>query len=301
MLFWTVRWKNRETRFLLQEGCGYLPFDTYFWKLMSQEVPENKYVDCHCHLDSIWERLGKNLDDNFDEWISDWPAGFDGCLCAYSESFDQTMKFVGLNHPKIFGALGQHPHGASNYNEEYEAKLIELLKHPQVRALGEIGLDYHYTLSPVDVQKRVFERQAQIAVEKQLPVTIHTREAEDDTWEIIKRVFPKDQKIHIHCFTDSWEFAEKVLKEFPNSYFGFTGCLTFKKSKEVQSVCKKVPMDRLLSETDGPYMAPEPFRGKASMPGYIPQIIKKMAQLHEIPEADAYQILRQNAKTIYNF
>lgn len=264
-------------------------------------MAEYKYVDCHCHLDSIWEKLGKDFNDSFDEWIFSWPKGFDGCLCAYSESFDKTMAFVGQNHPKIFGALGQHPHGASNYCDEYEAKLIELLKHPQVRALGEIGLDYHYTLSPVDVQKRVFERQCQLAVERQLPITIHTREAEDDTWDIIKRCLPKDQKFHIHCYTDSWAWAEKVLKEFPNAYFGFTGCLTFKKSKDVQDVCSKVPLDRMLSETDGPYMAPEPFRGKASMPGYIPQIIKKMAQLHNVSEEVAATTLRENARNIYGF
>jgi TatD DNase family protein len=182
-----------------------------------------------------------------------------------------------------------------------EARLLELLQHPQIRALGEIGLDYHYTLSPVDVQKTVFERQATIAVEKQLPITIHTRDAEADTLEILEKVIPRDHFFHIHCFTGSWEFAAKVLERWPNSYFGFTGVLTFKNSKDIQSVCARVPMDRILSETDGPYMAPIPFRGKPAWPGHIPIIIKKMAELHNISEDEAFEAIRENGRRIYRF
>ena len=259
------------------------------------------YVDCHCHLDAIYEKMKLPLDHPFSDFSSTWPEGFDGCLCAFSDTFEGSMKFIDSGNPKIFGALGLHPHGASRYDDEFEAKLLELLKHPQIRALGEIGLDYHYTLSPVDVQKRVFEREAKIAVEKQLPITIHTREAEADTLEILKKAVPKDHPFHIHCFTDSWGFAEAVLKEWPNSYFGFTGVLTFKNSKDIQDVCSKVPLDRMLSETDGPYMAPVPHRGKAAWPGHIPIIIKKMAELHKVSEEEAFTTLRENARRIYKF
>lgn len=259
------------------------------------------YVDCHTHLDAIYERMNKNLEDSYEEFSSSWPEGFDGCLCTFSETFEGVMRFIDSGNPKIYGALGLHPHGASRYNDEFEAQLIELLKHPQIRSLGEIGLDYHYTLSPVDVQKEVFEREAKLGVEKQLPITIHTRDAEDDTLEILKKAMPKDHFFHIHCFTGTWEFAEKVLKEWPNSYFGFTGVLTFKNSKDIQQVCSKIPMDRLLSETDGPYMAPIPFRGKPAWPGHIPHIIKKMAEVHNISEDEAYPILRENCRRIYHF
>jgi TatD DNase family protein len=245
--------------------------------------------------------MKKPLADSFDEFSSTWPSGFDGCLCAFSETFDASMRFIDSGNPKIFGALGLHPHGASRYDDEFEARLLELLQHPQIRALGEIGLDYHYTLSPVDVQKAVFERQARIAIDKKLPITIHTREAEEDTLEILKRVIPKDHFFHIHCFTDTWEFAEKVLQEWPNSYFGFTGVLTFKNSQNIQSVCAKVPLDRVLSETDGPYMAPIPFRGKPAWPGHIPVIMKKVAELHKVSEDETSDVLRNNARRIYNF
>lgn len=260
-----------------------------------------QYVDTHVHLDSLYEKLKKNFDDSFDDYCATFPEGFDGCLCVYSSCFDYSMKFIGSNHPKIFGALGQHPHDAKCYDEAFEAKLIELLKHEKIRSLGEIGLDYYYAHSPVDVQKRVFERQCHLAVERQLPVTIHTRDAEDDTFDIIKRCLPKDQKIHIHCYTNSWEAAERILKEFPNAYFGFTGCITFKNSANVQDVCKKIPLDKILSETDGPFMAPVPFRGKPSNPGYIPIIIKKIAELHQVSEECAFTQLRENCRRVYNF
>ncbi|KAH0791181.1 hydrolase, TatD family protein [Histomonas meleagridis] len=265
---------------------------------MAKNLP---YVDCHTHLDAIYEKMGLDLNEPFEKFSESWPEGFDGCLATFSDTFEGVMKFVDSGNPKIFGALGLHPHGASRYNDEFEAQLIELLKNPRVKALGEIGLDYHYTLSPVDVQKRVFEREIQLAVERQLPITIHTREAEDDTFEILKRAMPKDHFFHIHCFTDGWEFAEKVLKEWPNSFFGFTGVLTFKNSKKIQDVCKKVPIDRILSETDGPYMAPIPHRGKAAWPGHIPIIIKKVAELHEIPVEEGFEVLRENCRKIYHF
>jgi TatD DNase family protein len=259
------------------------------------------YVDCHCHLDLIYERMKKDAGDSFDDFCGAWPAGFDGCLTAFSETFDGAMRFIGSGHAKIFGALGLHPHGASRYDDEFEARLVELLRHPQIRALGEIGLDHHYTLSPVDVQKRVFERQARLAVERGLPITIHMREAEADTLDILKRAVPRDHPFHIHCFTDTWAFAESVLREWPNSYFGFTGVLTFKTSKNVQEVCAKVPLDRLLSETDGPYMAPIPFRGKPAWPGHVPVIVKKMAALHNVTEEEAFRAVRENARKLYKF
>jgi TatD DNase family protein len=259
------------------------------------------YVDCHCHLDAIYERLKKDLSEPFDQFSEGWPTGFDGCLCVFSESFEGAMRFIDSGDARIFGALGLHPHGASRYDAAFEVRLLELLGHPRIRALGEIGLDYHYTLSPVDVQKRVFERQARLAVELGLPIAIHTREAEADTLEILRRTVPRDHPFHVHCFTDSWAFAETVLSEWPNAYFGFTGVLTFKNSKEVQDVCARVPLARMLSETDGPYMAPIPFRGKAACPGHIPTIIRKMAELHNVPEEEAFTVLRENARRIYNF
>ena len=209
--------------------------------------------------------------------------------------------FINQGNPQIYGALGIHPHNANMYNDDMEECLKEHLKNPRVIALGEIGLDYHYNNSPQDIQKAVFERQCKLAVQLNMPIVIHTREAEQDTYEILEKAVPKDHKIHIHCYTDSWWLPEKVLPQWTNAYFGFTGVLTFKNSKVVQEVCSKIPLNRILSETDGPFMAPIPYRGKASNPGYIPFIVKKIAELHNADVKEAAAIIRQNCRDFYGF
>lgn len=266
---------------------------------MSGEILE--YVDTHTHLDTIYEKLKKPLDWPFEEYSQTFPPGFAGCLTVFSDSFDGALNFINQGNPKIWGALGIHPHNSEAYNDELEEALIRHLENPRVIALGEIGLDYHYDNSPRDIQKTVFERQCRLAVRLNKPIVVHTREAEKDTLEIFEKAIPRDYKVHVHCYTDSWWLAEKVLDGWPNAVIGFTGVVTFPKSKEIQEVCSKVPLDRVLSETDGPFMAPVPFRGKASNPGYIPNIIKKIAQLHNVDEPTAFRQLRENCRRFYGF
>ena len=260
-----------------------------------------EYVDTHCHLDNIYDFTKTSHDVTLDEFGKDWEPGFSGLITVFSESFEATLEFLNKGDPRIHGALGIHPHDASKYTDELEATLERHLQHPQIVALGEIGLDYHYDNSPRDIQKQVFARQIKLAVKLNLPIVIHTREAEDDTIEIIKENMPKEHKFHVHCYTDSWKLPEFVLANYPNSFFGFTGVLTFKKSEDIRDVCSKIPMDRLLSETDGPFMAPVPFRGKKATPGHIPTIIRKVAEIHKIPEEEAFRIMRENCKRMYGF
>lgn len=260
-----------------------------------------EYVDTHCHLDDIYDRLKVSRDTPLEKVGEKWEPGFGGCVTVFSESFDSTLHFLNMGNPKIHGALGIHPHNANIYSDDLEANLVECLKHPQIVALGEIGLDYHYDNSPRDIQKAIFARQAKLAVKLGLPIVIHTREAEDDTIEIIKECIPKEHKFHVHCYTDSMKLVNFVLPNYPNAFFGFTGVLTFKNSKQVQEVCSQIPMDRILSETDGPFMAPIPFRGKPATPGHVPYIIKKIAELHKIPEEEAFRICRENCRKMYGF
>lgn len=260
-----------------------------------------EYVDTHTHLDTIYQKLKKSQDWPFSEYMKSFPPGFAGCMTIFSDSFDGALNFIDQGNPMIWGALGIHPHNAIAYNDEMEECLRNHLKNPRVIALGEIGLDYHYDNSPRDIQKQAFARQCRLAVELGKPIVIHTREAERDTLEIMEKEIPKDHKIHIHCYTDTEWLVNQVLPKWTNAYFGFTGVLTFPKSQSVRDVCKLVPLNRLLSETDGPFMAPVPFRGKASNPGYIPVIIRKMAEIKEVPEATAFRQIRQNCKDIYGF
>ncbi|GAB1518074.1 hypothetical protein RhiTH_001133 [Rhizoctonia solani] len=163
--------------------------------------------------------------------------------------------------------MGVHPHEAQYYNDEVEAELLEAMKHPRNVGLGEIGLDYHYNNSPQDVQKEVLVRQIKHAINLGKPLTIHTREADDDIWDILSNNVPKDWKvIHIHCFTDSPVLAKKLLDHFPNLYIGITGVITYSTNENTAAVVRMLatsaPVDpsrsplRILLETDAPYMVP---------------------------------------------
>ncbi|KZW03309.1 Metallo-dependent hydrolase [Exidia glandulosa HHB12029] len=163
-------------------------------------------------------------------------------------------------------AMGVHPHEAKHYDDKVEGQILEAMKHPRSVSWGEIGLDYHYSFSEHDVQQRVFRRQLQLAVSLEKPITIHTREAEEDTERIMKEVIPRDWKIHIHCFTDSPDFAERLLDHFPNLYIGITGVVTYTSNLNTSEILRRLAKSatssetgkplRILLETDAPYMTP---------------------------------------------
>jgi len=176
----------------------------------------------------------------------------------------------------IYSAVGIHPEYADIVNEEIIEELRSLAKNPKVRAIGEIGLDYYYEENPPrDIQKAAFRLQMQLAKELKLPVVIHDRDAHGDTLDIIKE-FPEVIGT-IHCFSGSVEFALECLKL--GYYIGFTGVITFKNAKKIAAVAKIVPMDRILVETDCPYMSPEPNRGKRNQSDYIKYIIEKISEI----------------------
>ncbi|KDN35031.1 hypothetical protein RSAG8_11918, partial [Rhizoctonia solani AG-8 WAC10335] len=162
--------------------------------------------------------------------------------------------------------MGVHPHEAKNYTDEVEAQILEAMKHERNVGWGEMGLDYHYDNSPRDVQKQVFIRQLEQAIKLGKSLTIHTREANDDIWNILSTHVPKEWKIHIHCFTDSPDLAKKLLDHFPNLYIGITGVITYATNENTSAVVRMLasspPIDpsrsplRILLETDAPYMVP---------------------------------------------
>ncbi|TEB26776.1 Metallo-dependent hydrolase [Coprinellus micaceus] len=172
-----------------------------------------------------------------------------------------------LDTPSKWGSMeyhfviGIHPHEAKDYDDEVEAILAEAAAHPRCVGLGEMGLDYHYSLSPHDVQQAVLRRQLELAVKLNKPLTIHTREAEEGTERLLKEIVPKDHKIHIHCFTDSPEFAKRLLEWFPNLYIGVTGVVTYTTNANTAQVVRELVAEpesklRIVLETDAPYMVP---------------------------------------------
>lgn len=255
------------------------------------------FIDTHCHLDSILERLEAA---DFADYKSRFlPAEFGGCITisCHPASIGATLAL--MREDGVHGAFGIHPHDAKAYDEDLEKRLVAAMADPKTVALGEIGLDYHYTMSPPEVQREVFARQIRKGVELEKPLIIHTREAEAETLEILKRDAPQDWKIHVHCFTSSPAMAEKLLEGFPNLCLGFTGIVTFRNAQELQDVVKATPLERILMETDGPYLAPIPHRGKPAHSGHIPFIAEKIAELKNVPVETVYQQARLNTRKIY--
>ena len=182
-------------------------------------------------------------------------------------------------YPFVLASVGVHPHDSSKATEATFERLRELAAHPKVVAIGEIGLDYHYDFSPRDVQRAVFSRQLAIAAEAALPIIIHTREAWDDTFEILRREW-RGEGI-LHCFTGDAVQARQALDA--GFHLAFGGVLTFPKAEPVREAARITPADRLLIETDCPYLAPVPHRGKRNEPAFVLETARRLAQVRGQP------------------
>lgn len=230
-------------------------------------------IETHCHLDYLkaepLEEIRKKISEA-------------GILKVVTIGVDpvniDVVEQLSDAYPEIYFTQGIHPHDAKDATETEFQKIQARAKKPKMVAVGEIGLDYHYNNSPVDVQRSVFERQLQIACDLELPVVIHTRDAEEDTKAILKNFASKlKQRGVVHSFTSSKDLAEFVLSE--GFYIGFNGIITFKKSENVQDVVKITPPERILFETDSPFLTPVPHRGKENAPYYLPFVATKVAEL----------------------
>lgn len=250
--------------------------------------------DSHAHYDD------SSFDDDRDELIeSIRQNGVIGVLnCGTSmESSRQSIKLA-EKYDFFYAAVGIHPEYASIINSEVITELRNLCTYEKVKAIGEIGLDYHYEENPPrEVQKNAFIKQMELAEELNLPVVIHDRDAHEDTMNIIK-MFPGVKGV-LHCFSGSAEMARECFKL--GYYIGFTGVVTFKNAKKAVQVAREVPLDRFLLETDCPYMAPEPNRGKRNQSVYIKFIISKMAEIKGLDEGQIEEYSVRNIKRLLNF
>ena len=196
----------------------------------------------------------------------------------------------------IYAAIGIHPHNAAEAKEVTWERLLQLAKKQKVLAWGEIGLDYYRDLSPRSVQKEVFIQQIKLANEVGLPIVIHNRDAHQDVLEIVKAHTPKYGGV-FHCYSGSWEMAKVLLNL--GFYVSFAGPVTYKNARHTVEVVGQAPMDRILVETDSPYLTPEPRRGKRNEPTYVREIVKKIAEIKNLPFEDiAFRTMR-NAETIF--
>ena len=214
-----------------------------------------------------------------------------GCSLESSRDIIQMAE----QYPWLYGSVGSHPDSADEVNEEVIEAYRQMAKHEKVKAIGEIGLDYYYEDIPREIQKNAFRMQMALANELDMPVIIHEREAHDDGMRIVKE-FPKVKGV-FHCYSGSAEMARQLVNM--GWYIGFTGVLTFKNARKAVETAASIPLDRIVLETDCPFMAPEPFRGKRNDPGYLPKMAEKLAEIRGLSPEEVEKITTENAKRLY--
>lgn len=267
----------------------------------------NGIFDSHCHLMSRHyqnEELDNLLNNAFVAGVGNiLNVGFN--LATSNQAVSQAYQYASNNNvPKIFAAVGIHPTEVGKANSKAMAELVKFIQTGKVIAIGEIGLDYFHQDTPVELQKKWFTEQLKIAKKYDLPVLLHIRNAFNDAYEIVKE--QGITKGILHCFTGTKEIAEKFLKL--GFYISFAGNLTYKNAKELQAVIKEIPNNRILVETDAPYLTPEPLRGKkpnksgltVNFPVNIVFTVRKIAELKKIPEQTVRKMVNDNAIGLFN-
>ncbi len=215
-------------------------------------------------------------------------------------SFDNVpqLKSVLVAHSSVFGAFGIHPENAADFDK---VKFMQVFQEmPELVAVGEIGLDYYYNNDTRDIQKDVFFKQIELADQLNKPVIIHTRDAEDDTMDILETAARNNWLKRggvLHCYTGSLNLAKRAIEL--GFYVSASGIITFKNSQPLRDVFKELPLDRLLVETDAPYLAPVPFRGKVNEPSFLPNTLNKLAELKEVNPDEVQKITTHNFKTLF--
>jgi len=260
---------------------------------MNKKTIKTEWTDVHTHLNmldtpaetsiKVAEKAGVTKMLTIGTEPKDWPS-----VISISKKI-----------PQVKGALAMHPHLAKLYTDEVEQQLKTLLNENKkdIIACGEMGLDYYYEHSDKKTQQDVFYRQLTIAKEKNLPVEIHTRSAEEDTINILKK-FKGSVRGLLHCFSGTWSLAQAALDLGFN--ISFSGIVTFKKAQDLRDTCQKVPLDRLHLETDAPYLAPTPHRGKQNSPALLIHTAEVVAKLHNISLLELSQKTQNNYNQLFN-
>lgn len=248
-------------------------------------------IDVHAHLDM----LETSPEETYALALE---KGVDTIFTIGTEPADhlQVLDIAKRLYPKVYCTLGVHPHQANLWNSEVGQFIRQHAPLPYVVAIGEIGLDYYYNSCPEAEQKKAFEEQLDLARQLNLPVQIHTRDAEDDTLAILKK-FKGEIRGIIHCFTGTQKLADACLDL--GLHISISGVVTFKNAEELRQVVKKIPLDRITVETDSPFLAPVPYRGKKNTPAYVADVAKFVAELHDISYESLISITRNNTKKLF--
>lgn len=234
------------------------------------------FVDSHCHLN--FPELSANLDSVMAA-MRESQVTHALCVSVSLEEFPQIRAIV-EGWPQIYGSVGVHP----DYEHVAEAspdELVRLASHPKIVAIGETGLDYYRLKGDLDWQRERFRRHIRAARDCGKPLVVHTREAAADTLRIMREEGADRVGGVMHCFTESWDIAAQAMEM--GFYISFSGIVTFRNAKALKEVARKVPLERMLIETDAPYLAPVPHRGKSNQPGWVRYVAAEIAQLQDLP------------------
>lgn len=248
--------------------------------------------DTHAHYDD------EQFDVDREEILNSMQAGGIGKIvdaAATVESWDKILELT-EKYPFLYGSVGVHPDEVGALNEENFARMEQLLDHEKIVAVGETGLDYYWDKEGHDLQKHWFIRQLELARKKQVPVMIHSREAAADTMEIMKE-YGQGLKGVIHCYSYSLEMAREYVKM--GYYIGVGGVVTFKNSKKLKEVVREIPLESIVLETDCPYLAPTPYRGKRNSSLYLPYVVEALAEIKEITPEEVIAQTEKNGMDLY--
>tara|TARA_Y100000590_G_scaffold449208_1_gene586980 strand:- start:2054 stop:2839 length:786 start_codon:yes stop_codon:yes gene_type:complete len=248
-------------------------------------------IDSHCHLDysNLYEDLDeiiKRAEDNNVKYLL--------TICTTLKSFEK-IKLITNKYSNIYGTFGIHPHETKDHKNIKKDLIFDYhKKNKKIIGIGETGLDFYYNFSDKDVQKKIFIEHIHAASELDIPLIVHTRNAEKDTYDILKSEMKNSNlKVLIHCFTGSKDFAIKLLDI--NCFISVSGIITFKNSSELAKTVSSIPLDNLLVETDSPYLAPLPKRGKSNEPSFIIHTVEKLSQIKKVSQEEVIK------KTTSNF
>lgn len=259
------------------------------------------FIDSHCHLDMLPEWVEglpiEEHDRNIDEAVERAREAGVRWILNPGVTWAEFPRVQALTerYPNVFVAAGIHPHDAETWTEGSYARLKEMATHPRVVAIGECGLDYYYDNAPREKQQEAFREQIRLAKELDLPLIIHTRDAEEDTMRLLEE---EDATRGVfHCFTGSKELALAGIRR--GFCISFSGVVTFKKSEALREVAREVPTDRFLIETDAPYLAPPPYRGKRNEPAYVVKIAETLAEVKDMTVAQVAENATRNTIQLF--
>ena len=247
--------------------------------------------DTHAHLnDPAFDKDRESLILGLPEKGVEFVLNAGCCLASSKDCIALAEKY-----PFIYASVGSHPDSADEVNEEVIDQFRQMAQHPKVKAIGEIGADYYYETIPREIQLKAFRMQMELARELDMPVIVHERNAHDDGMKVVKEF--KGVTGVFHCYSGSAEMARQLVDM--GWYIGFTGVLTFKNARKAVETAERIPLDRIVLETDCPFMAPEPFRGRRNDPGYLFRMAERLAEIRGISVEEVHAITTENAKKLY--